>query len=96
MTSSLLNHHPDDILQASHPAHRSPFTGVTCIKAGFFRCASAALAVEHPLNRCEAVGGFAVEWRDRVLQLLTKHPSAPQALAKMGMSPTWITHPVWK
>ncbi|MGO8689868.1 MAG: Abi family protein [Thermoguttaceae bacterium] len=48
------------------------------------------------LNRCPAVAGFAVQWRDRLLQRLVKLPNTPQALARMGMPANWIQHPVWK
>ncbi|MHB8900166.1 MAG: Abi family protein [Thermoguttaceae bacterium] len=64
--------------------------------AGNDRLFATLCLIQHLLNRCPAVGEFAVQWRDRVLQLLTNHPNAPQALVKMGMPPTWITHPVWK
>jgi hypothetical protein len=39
---------------------------------------------------------FAVQWQDRLLQVLAKHPNTPQALVRMGMPANWNKHPVWK
>ena len=59
-------------------------------------CSRTLCLIQHLLNRCPPVAGFAVQWRDRLLQRLVKLPNTPQALARMGMPANWIQHPVWK
>ena len=60
------------------------------------RLFSTLCLIQRLLNRCPAVADFAVPWRDRTMQLLTKHPNTPQAFVCMGMPANWHKHPVWK
>lgn len=63
---------------------------------GNHRLFSTLCLIQHLLNGSPAIGTFATKWRDRLLPLLAKPPSTPQALARMGMPANWNQHSVWK
>lgn len=53
------------------------------------------LILSHLVRRCPAVGGFAAEWRDRVVRHLASPPSAPKAEERMAMPVGWRGNAAW-
>jgi abortive infection bacteriophage resistance protein len=47
------------------------------------------------MKRCPAIASFAVGWRSRVEGLMARLPSAPDAMALLGLPSAWKSHPHW-
>lgn len=54
------------------------------------------LLLNHLLTRCPSNSAFASEWRARINELLAQPPACPQPLDRMGLTPKWPQHSLWK
>lgn len=59
------------------------------------RLACSLMILYRMLLGCRAVGGYPVEWRDRVNDLLATPPDAPNATTLMGILQPLTSNPLW-
>lgn len=60
------------------------------------RLFTSLLILHQLMKRCPCLGAFRLEWVARVASLFKDAPACPDPLARMGLPPTWRSHPLWQ
>ena len=54
------------------------------------------LLLRKMLSHMPSVNNFTLQWKQRVENHLTSPPNTTVPLSRMGLTPNWLDHPIWK